>query len=67
MTDPVTPPRRADELEPGMRVTAGRSTLTVAATRDGQQGDVEIRWEGSDLWASMPADRMFDDVEEAAA
>lgn len=61
----TTPPKQADELEPGMRVTVGRSTLTVAATRPGQQGDTEIRWEGSDLWASMPADRLLDVVEEA--
>lgn len=56
----MTAPKRADELEPGMRVAAGRSTLTVGATRPGQQGDTEIRWEGSTLWASMPAGRMFD-------
>jgi hypothetical protein len=66
VTNPAIPPKRGDELEPGMRVTVGRSTLSVAATRPGQQGDVEIRWEGSDLWASMPADRMFDEVVEVS-
>jgi hypothetical protein len=58
--------KRADELEPGWKVVVSdTSTLTVGATRPGVNGDVDIRWEGSDLWASMPADREFAVIEEA--
>jgi hypothetical protein len=57
--------KRADELEPGWKVAVSdTSTLTVDATRPGQQGDVDIRWEGSPLWATVPADREFTVITE---
>jgi hypothetical protein len=62
----MNPPKRADELEPGWKVAVSdTSTLTVDATRDGVNGDVDIRWEGSDLWATVPAGREFDVIGEA--
>ncbi|WP_433730841.1 hypothetical protein ACQP2Y_21150 [Actinoplanes sp. CA-051413] len=65
MTTPVNPPRRADELEPGWTVAvSGTSTLTVAATRREENGDIDIRWEGSTLWATVPAGREFTVIEE---
>jgi hypothetical protein len=61
-------PKRADELEPGWKVAVSdTSTLTVDATRPGVNGDVDIRWKGSDLWATVPADREFTVITEGAA
>ncbi len=60
MTAPVNLPKRADELEPGMTVVVSdTSTMTVEGARAGAPGKAEIRWQGVDLWASLPADQLF--------
>jgi hypothetical protein len=67
-SDTMASPKRADELEPGSRVAVDDTTvLTVGATRPGQHGDVDIRWAGSTLWASVPADREFTLAEDETA